>query len=134
MHHKLRILAQESSTKAYSPYSHACVGAAIELDNGHLYGGCNVENASYGATICAERNAIFKAVSEEHRSSPIQIVAVYVYSKKGWPPCGMCRQVISEFATSECHIIVGDEEGKETILPFTSYFPQSFNSAHLSNS
>lgn len=119
---ELREKAKEASTHAYSPYSKACVGSAILTTDDTIYSGCNVENSSYGGTVCAERVAIFKAVSEK----PLQLKKVYVYSKDGWPPCGMCRQVISEFATSELEIIIGDEKGHETVLKFSDLMPLSF--------
>jgi cytidine deaminase len=118
----LREKALLASTHAYSPYSKACVGSAILTNNDEIYSGCNVENSSYGGTVCAERVAIFKAVSEK----PLSLKKVYVYSKDGWPPCGMCRQVISEFATAELEIIIGDEKGHETIIKFSDLMPLSF--------
>lgn len=88
--------AKKVSENAYSPYSHFKVGSALLLDNGKIYTGCNVENASYGLTICAERNAIFKAISEEKKILIVKIV-VYTATNKVTPPCGACRQVINEF-------------------------------------
>lgn len=118
----LRTKAMEASTHAYSPYSRACVGSAILTSENKVYSGCNVENSSYGGTVCAERVAIFKAVSE----APLRLKKVYVYSKDGWPPCGMCRQVISEFADNDLEIIIGDEKGGETIIKFSDLMPLSF--------
>lgn len=118
----LRDKAKSASTYAYSPYSKACVGSAILTSDDVIYSGCNVENSSYGATVCAERVAIFKAVSEK----PLVLKKVYVYSKDGWPPCGMCRQVISEFASPDLEIIIGDEQGHETVLKFSELMPLSF--------
>ncbi len=119
---ELREIAQEASTHAYSPYSKACVGSAILTTDNTIYSGCNVENSSYGGTVCAERVAIFKAVSDKS----IQLKKVYVYSKDGWPPCGMCRQVISEFATADLEIIIGDEKGHEILMKFSDLMPLSF--------
>ncbi len=121
-HQELREQAKSASTHAYSPYSKACVGSAILTSNNKIYSGCNVENSSYGGTICAERVAIFKAVSE----GTLRLKKVYVYSKDGWPPCGMCRQVISEFADSDLEIIIGDEKGHEIIKKFSELMPLSF--------
>lgn len=118
----LRDAAKEASTHAYSPYSKACVGSAILTTDNKIYSGCNVENSSYGGTVCAERVAIFKAVSE----GPMSLKQVYVYSKDGWPPCGMCRQVISEFATADLEIIIGNEKGHETKMKFSDLMPLSF--------
>ena len=122
MNAELRNKAKEASTHAYSPYSKACVGSAILTSDNRIYSGCNVENSSYGGTVCAERVAIFKAVSEH----PLRLKKVYVYSKDGWPPCGMCRQVISEFADSDLEVIIGNEQGKETIIKFSDLMPLSF--------
>jgi cytidine deaminase len=125
----LRNKAQEASTHAYSPYSKACVGSAILTEDNIIYSGCNVENSSYGGTVCAERVAIFKAVSDK----PIRLKKVYVYSKDGWPPCGMCRQVISEFAASDLEIIIGNEKGHETVIKFSDLMPLAFTPDKLLN-
>jgi cytidine deaminase len=123
----LREKAKEASLNAYSPYSSAKVGSAIEMSDGSIYTGCNIENASYGGTICAERVAILKAVSDKK----IQIEKVYVYTKEGWPPCGMCRQVMSEFASPTLEIIIGDELGVESNIKFSDLMPLSFTPSHL---
>jgi cytidine deaminase len=123
----LRSLALEASKNAYSPYSKACVGSAIETSDGSIFTGCNIENASYGGTICAERVAILKAVSEKK----MKLVKVYVYSKDGWPPCGMCRQVMSEFAAENLEVIIGNEAGVETKMKFKDLMPLSFTPDHL---
>lgn len=87
--------ATEAAAKAYAPYSNFPVGAAVLTAEGEVFSGCNVENASYGLTICAERNAVFQAVAAGHRS----IRAVVVVSRADVPslPCGACRQVLNEF-------------------------------------
>lgn len=123
----LRKLAQEASENAYSPYSKAKVGSAILMSDGSTYSGCNIENASYGGTICAERVAILKAVSEKK----MQIQKVYVYTKEGWPPCGMCRQVMSEFAGPSMEVIIGDVAGSEKVMKFSELMPLSFTPEHL---
>lgn len=119
---KLKEAAKKASTYAHSPYSNALVGSAILTESGQIYSGCNVENASYGGTVCAERVAIFKAVSEGHK----KITKVYVYTKEGWPPCGMCRQVIAEFGGPDTEIIIGNEKGEEKSYKFGDIFPLSF--------
>lgn len=93
---KLLQLAQEAAKQAYVPYSGYKVGSAVLCSDGTIFTGCNVENASYSLTICAERTAIFKAVSEGHKD--FTAIAIYVDSERIFPPCGACRQVISEFA------------------------------------
>jgi cytidine deaminase len=94
---KLFRMARAAMKRAYAPYSDFRVGAAILLDDGRVFTGCNVENASYGLTICAERNAVFAAVAAT-RGKP-EIVALAVVNQRGVPcsPCGACRQVLAEF-------------------------------------
>ena len=123
----LRKIAMEASQKAYSPYSNALVGSAILTSEGKVFSGCNIENSSFGGTVCAERVAIFKAISE----SKCSIKQVYVYTKDGWPPCGMCRQVMSEFASPDLEVIIGDASGKEKVMKFSDLMPLSFTPDHL---
>ncbi len=123
----LRKTAIDASKKAYSPYSKAQVGSAVLTNEGKVYSGCNIENASYGGTVCAERVAIFKAISEKK----IKIEKVYVYTKEGWPPCGMCRQVMSEFASPNLEVIIGNEAGGETVMKFKDLMPLSFTPEYL---
>jgi len=118
----LRDAALSASTKAYAPYSHFHIGAAVLMESGKIFSGCNIENASYGATICAERVATLKAISE----SETKIKKIYVYSNDGWPPCGLCRQVICEFASDDLVVIIGDKEGNEKNIPFKDLFPAGF--------
>jgi cytidine deaminase len=92
---------------AYAPYSHYQVGAAILTSSGRVYEGVNVENASYPNTICAERAAVFNAVSEGER----QFVAIAVVTPNGGSPCGACRQVLAEFGTDTV-VIIADGNGK----------------------
>jgi len=100
----------QAARRAYCPYSHFPVGAAILTTDGKIYSGCNVENASYGLTICAERNAIFQAVA----SGSKQIAAVMVYTPTANPsaPCGACRQVINEFGAAAEIICICDGGGE----------------------
>ena len=119
---KLRDLAIETSENSHSPYSNVKVGSAILTTSGEVFSGCNIENSSFGGTVCAERVAIFKAVSEGHN----KIQELYVYTDAGWPPCGICRQVISEFASPETKIIIGDKDGNENSMPFKDLLPLAF--------
>ena len=89
---------------AYAPYSHYTVGAALLTASGRVYDGVNVENAAYGGTICAERTAVVKAVSEGER----EVLAVAVASRNGGSPCGACRQVLAEFGAGAVVLIVDD--------------------------
>ncbi len=110
-------LARESKAamnKAYAPYSRFQVGAAVLGESGTIYQGCNVENASYGLSVCAERVAVFKAVCAGERS--ITAVAISCSGGKAAPPCGACRQVLAEFAPKDAplNIYLVSDEGVET--------------------
>ena len=98
--------AYEAINKAYAPYSGFKVGAALLTDDDSVYTGCNIENASYGAAICAERTAIVKAVSDGH--TQIRRIAIVSSSGEQTKPCGICRQVMSEFVTSDGVVIMED--------------------------
>jgi cytidine deaminase len=89
--------ARRAAARAYCPYSRFPVGAAVLNDRGEIFTGCNVENASYGLTICAERNAVFQAVAQGPGRLVIQAVVVYTPTPQPTAPCGACRQVINEF-------------------------------------
>lgn len=114
---------------AHSPYSGCRVGAALLLEDGDIYAGCNIENASYGAAICAERAAVCAAVSER---GAVQISAVMVVSDASppWPPCGMCRQVITEFGP-DALIHCANLEGELTTVALRELFPSAFTARHL---
>ncbi len=108
-------IAKQAMKYAYAPYSHFKVGAALITDTGHIYTGCNIENVSYGATNCAERPAIFKAVSEGERH--IKKIAIVSSAGKPASPCGICRQVLSEFMDSDGIVILEIEnKAKEFYL------------------
>jgi cytidine deaminase len=92
-------MAKAASKYSYSPYSHFAVGAALECDDGTVYTGCNVENAALGSTICAERTACCKAVSEGHRK--FRRIAIYGEGEDYCMPCGACRQFLSEFTRDQ---------------------------------
>ena len=103
---RLLMAAAEARARAYAPYSDFRVGASVFTDSGQVFTGCNIENASYGLTICAERTAIFKAVSEGCTT----ITALAVCLEGGGSPCGACRQVIHEFAPG-IPVFIGDPDG-----------------------
>ena len=113
---------------AYAPYSKCLVGAAILCDDGSVYSGCNVENASYSLTVCAERIAIFKAVSEEKKDFSAIAVAGSADGdfSRNCTPCGACLQVMSEFCGGDFTIILADGEHK-----LSEFFPVSFNKENL---
>src|SRR5574344_2755464 len=107
---ELMEMAKEASQNSYSPYSHFPVGACVLMESGKTYKGCNVENASYGATICAERNAITTAIANGEKK--ISAIAIYGQKMKNCAPCGPCRQVISEFKSKNgTRIILEGEDG-----------------------
>jgi len=97
---QLQAAASRVSANAYTPYSGMHVGAAVLTDGGEIFTGCNVENASYGLTICAERAAIFAAVSSQGSSMRIRAIAIFCGANIPCSPCGACRQVIAEFGDS----------------------------------
>ena len=121
--------------KAYSPYSHYKVGAALLTDSGKVYHGCNVENASYGATNCAERTAIFKAVSEgELNFSKIAIVGGFHGNvTELFMPCGVCRQVMAEFCDDDFEVIVAKSEDDFEVFTLSQLLPSGFSKKNLSN-
>ncbi|PRR77236.1 Cytidine deaminase [Clostridium liquoris] len=121
--------ALEAREKAYVPYSKFKVGAAILTGNNKVYTGCNIENASYGATNCAERTAIFKAVSEGEKE--IRAIAIVGSEDELTFPCGICRQVISEFALQNIEIIIGKNENKYVVKTLEEILPGAFTKKDL---
>ena len=120
---KLMDCAIKARENAYSPYSHFAVGAALLCEDGTLFEGCNIENASYGLTNCAERTAIFKAVSEGHIK--FKALAVVADTEGPCAPCGACRQVMSEFKIPL--IIMGNLMGNIKIVTIEELLPFSFS-------
>ena len=120
---KLMDCAIKARENAYSPYSHFAVGAALLCEDGTLYEGCNIENASYGLTNCAERTAIFKAVSEGHTT--FKALAVVADTEGPCAPCGACRQVMAEFKIPL--IIMGNLMGNIKIVTMEELLPFSFS-------
>jgi len=122
---RLWTAADEAAQNAYAPYSKFYVGAALLFDDGAIFTGCNVENVSYGLTSCAERNALFRAISE--RGAGPRIVAMAVTNRNGAasPPCGACRQVMSEFVMADAVVRFPGEKGPQT-MQFGELFPCSF--------
>ena len=116
--------AQIAAAKAYAPYSHFQVGCALLTAQGNVFTGCNVENASYGLTICAERNTIFHAVAEEGPGMKIATLAVIALGHE-FPPCGACRQVIAEFARPET-VVWFLRDGKPFAMTMAELLPAGF--------
>ena len=119
--------AREARMRAYAPYSNYSVGAALLTTDGKVFTGCNVENAVYPLGLCAERVAIFKAVSEGHRD----FLAIAIVTKNGGSPCGSCRQVMHEFAP-EMRVIIADETGHVRETTVAELLPDSFGASDLS--
>ena len=125
----------EAMEKAYSPYSHCKVGAALLTREGKVYTGCNVENASYGATNCAERTAFFKAISDGEREfSKIAIVGgLEGVVTNMFMPCGVCRQVMDEFCDRDFEVLVAKDRENFEIFTLSQLLPLSFDEKNLSN-
>jgi len=128
---KMKKLALKARQFSHSPYSAKKIGSSIRLSNGKIYSGCNIENASYGGTVCAERVAIWKAYSENKNTVHITHVVVASAEAAPWPPCGFCRQVIAEFGTEQTEITLINTDKKEKILSFKELFPLAFKPEHL---
>jgi cytidine deaminase len=120
--------AKEAMAYAYTPYSHFNVGAAVLTKSGKIYTGCNIENAAYGATNCAERTALFKAVSEGEKE--ITDIAIVSSSGDYTYPCGICRQVISEFM-KEGNLIFENNQGEIKVIKLSEIYPFSFTKDNL---
>lgn len=124
-YNQLMDFAKEASKKSYSPFSRFAVGAAVLAKSGKIYTGCNVENSSFGMTICAERCAIFKAVSEGERE--ILAVAIYSPNADDCNPCGACRQVMYEFQGDNIDIeIITESFSSLVVRKLSEYLPYGF--------
>ncbi len=119
--------AIEAQQRAYAPYSHYPVGAAVLTEDGRVHTGCNVENAVYPLTMCAERVAILKAISEGAR----HIRAVAVVTPNGGTPCGSCRQVMQEFGAPEMPVFIGRSDGNYRQRTLAELLPDGFSAADL---
>ena len=122
---KLLEAAQKVKEKAYAPYSHFHVGAALITDTGKIYSGCNVENTSYGLTICAERNAVFRMISDgESRIAEILVIGD---TEEFLPPCGACRQVMTEFSTNDTIVYLCNRHGQWEKTTMGELMPYTFS-------
>lgn len=113
---------------AYAPFSRFRVGAALEDERGFVFGGCNIENATFGLTLCAERVAVFKAVSEGARA--FRRIAVVADTEVLTPPCGACRQILWEFC-GDIEIILANLSGRTESIRLGSLFPRAFDASFL---
>lgn len=120
--------ATDVRTRAYAPYSNFKVGAAVETEAGEIYTGCNVESASYGLTVCAERVAIWKGISRG--VTRFGRIAVVVDTEELTPPCGICRQIIWEFC-GDVPVILSNLNGKTETIQMSELLPRAFDSKFL---
>ncbi len=125
---KLTEAARAAREHAHAPYSKFLVGAAVECADGRIFTGCNIENATFGLTVCAERVAIWKAISEGARG--FARVAVCTDTAQLTPPCGACRQILWEFC-GDVEIILSNLTGNEETMPLSTLFPRAFDASFL---
>ncbi|RME70972.1 MAG: cytidine deaminase [Verrucomicrobia bacterium] len=119
--------AREAAARAHAPYSGFKVGAAVRTAAGGVFAGCNVENASYGLTVCAERNAVAAAVAGEGASMRIVAAAVFVDALRLFPPCGACRQVLAEFGGAGTRILYAGAGGQAPVCTtLGALLPEAF--------
>ena len=118
--------AKDARLNAHAPYSNFRVGAALRAASGRIFGGCNVENATYGLTVCAERVAIFKAISEGERG--FDAIAVVTDADSLTPPCGACRQLIWEFC-GDVPVVLANLKGKTETMQMRELFPKPFDAS-----
>jgi cytidine deaminase len=125
----LKRRAREAATHAYAPYSGFAVGAAVLTDGGEIHSSTNVENASFGLSNCAERNAIFQAVA--HGARKLEALAVYTPTTAATMPCGACRQVLAEFGADAIIICCTDDDARERRFGLAELLPAAFGPASL---
>ena len=125
---ELLAAARVARQNAFAPFSHFLVGAALETDDGRIITGCNVENATYGLTVCAERIALFKALSEGHRR--FTRVAVVAGTENPTPPCGACRQLLWEFG-GDLEVVLANETAVTARHRLAALFPHPFDARLL---
>ena len=121
-------VAKSARENAHARFSNFKVGAGLRAASGKIYGGCNVENATYGLTVCAERVAIFKAISEGERK--FDAIAVVTDTDTLTPPCGACRQIIWEFC-GDVPVVMSNLQGKTDVLRMSELFPKPFDAGFL---
>ena len=122
--------AKSARLQSIAPFSSFLVGAAVKTDEGKVYTGCNIESASYGLTVCAERVAIWKALSEGERH--FTELAIVADTESLTPPCGTCRQIIWEFAKNAT-IVLGNLRGETQVVSIRELLPRAFDARFLSN-
>lgn len=134
MKEKLLLEAKKACENSYSPYSSFPVGAALITKDGTIYRGCNIENASYGLSNCAERTCLFTAYANGVRKDDIKAIAIYSPKKHLVTPCGACRQVMVELLNSDCEVFIGYYDNKNVLeTSVKELMPYSFTTEDLKN-
>lgn len=128
-HEELIEIARQAREHAHAPYSQFKVGAALECTDGRVFAGCNVENSSYGLSLCAERVAIFKAISEGYRD--FKSIAVIADTHTPVRPCGACRQVISDLFPKKAEVILANLDGALEVTTINDLLPAPFDRSFL---
>ncbi|MBP1992845.1 cytidine deaminase [Paenibacillus eucommiae] len=123
---KLLEQALEARNRAYAPYSHFRVGAALLGDDGSLHLGCNIENAAYGPTNCAERTALFRAIADGNPPRSFQAIAIIGDTEAPIAPCGVCRQVLLELCRPDMPVIMGNLQGEIVVMTVSELLPAAF--------
>lgn len=121
--------AKEAQKKAYAKYSQFYVGAALQLKSGRIYSGCNIENASFGATVCAERVAIWKMLSDlgaQFKKEDVEAICLVTSTAEGDAPCGMCLQVMSEFFPENTQLLIANETKILAEHRWEEFLPHAF--------
>jgi len=121
-------VASKAREHAHAPYSHFRVGAALRANSGRIFTGCNIENSTFGLTLCAERVAVFKALSEGERG--FNAVAVVADTERLTPPCGACRQILWEFCR-DAEVILSNLSGQMKVRRMSDLFPDAFDASFL---
>lgn len=124
MSDELYKVAVDYASRAHAPYSKYLVGAAVKTKCGKIFGGCNVENSSYGGTVCAERTAILKAVSEGYKE--FTEILVFTDSEEPWPPCAICQQTMAEFMTATTVVYLSNKSGVQKTMDYSHINPFPF--------
>jgi cytidine deaminase len=125
--------AKKARENAYIPYSGFAVGAVVLDSDNHLHQGCNVENAAYGPTNCAERTALFRAIADGRKAGEFQAIAVIGDTDLPITPCGVCRQVIAELCDPNMPVILGNLRGAYRVTTAAELLPGAFTSRDLNN-
>ena len=124
-------LANEVRKNAYVPYSHFHVGAALLAKNGNVYGGCNIENAGYTPSNCAERTALFRAIADGRKPGDFVMLAVVADTDGPVSPCGACRQVIMELGGKDLQVVLANLKGDVAVYAASALLPGAFDAADL---